>query len=327
MLGAFLLVQLAAEVALLGWLAHYVAVDQGWGWAAALGLVALIVVGFDALIIGITYGISGAARPHSKERVRIGPFAFLGELAREVFAYLACFKVLQPFVLLTMGPRKRALGPAAGPPVLLVHGYLCNRGMWWHIARRLARRGYRVHTIDLEPPLGDIDDYGRQLDRRIEEVRDAEGSRAPILVGHSMGGLVIRACMRARGPIGVRGVVTLGTPHGGTALAPWGLGVNAHSMRLAGPWLLALARGEVAGFPIPVVSIYSSHDNFVSPPESSRLGGATNVRVIGVGHLAMAFSRRVDEALMEALAAIEAKPAAAINAAIEAKREAAAGLP
>jgi triacylglycerol esterase/lipase EstA (alpha/beta hydrolase family) len=177
-----------------------------------------------------------------------------------------------------------------------------------------------VHTVDLEPPLGDIDDYGRQLDRRIEEVRGAEGGRAPILVGHSMGGLVIRACMRARGPIGVRGVVTLGTPHGGTALAPWGLGVNAFSMRLAGPWLLALANGEVAGFPIPVVSIYSSHDNFVSPPESSRLEGATNVRVIGVGHLAMAFSRRVDHALMEALAAIESKPAAAINAAIEAER-------
>lgn len=320
MLGAFLLVQLVVEVALLGWLASYVAADHGW--PAALALVGLIVAGFDALIMGLTYAISGVARRASKERVRLGPLAFLAEVVREVFAYLACFKVLQPFVLLTMGARGRAFGPAQGTPLLLVHGYLCNRGMWWHVARRLARRGYRVHTIDLEPPLGDIDAYGAQLDRRIEAVRAAEGGRAPILVGHSMGGLVIRACMRSRGPVGVCGVVTLGTPHGGTALAPWGLGLNAYSMRLAGPWLLALAKGEIAGFPVPVVSIYSSHDNFVSPPETSRLVGGTNVRVVGVGHLAMVFSRRVDRALMEALAAIEAKPAAAINTALEAERAA-----
>jgi pimeloyl-ACP methyl ester carboxylesterase len=316
MLAAFLLVLLAAEAAALAWLGVVITADHGA--LPAVTLVVLLAVGFNAFVMGITFVIAGLARRQSAERVAMSPVSFALEFAREVFAYFVAFTVLQPFVRLTMGPPARAFGPSDRTPLLLVHGYLCNRGLWWHVARRLAARGYRVHTIDLEPPLGDIDDYGRQIDRRIEEVRAANGGRAPILIGHSMGGLAIRACMRARGPVGVRGVVTLGTPHGGTALAPWGLGLNAFSMRLAGPWLLALAQGEGSGFPIPVVSIYSSHDNFVSPPEAARLVGATNVRVVGVGHLAMAFSRRVDKALMEALAAIEMhRSAADLNAVLE----------
>jgi len=105
-----------------------------------------------------------------------------------------------------------------------------------------------------------------------------------LLVGHSMGGLAIRAALRVRGSTaGILGIVSLGTLHGGTSLAPWGFGA----------------------FRVPVVSIYSTHDNFVSPPQSARLRGAAHVAMPAVGHLTMCLSSRVEAKLVASLRSIE----------------------
>jgi hypothetical protein len=64
--------------------------------------------------------------------------------------------------------------------------------------------------------------------------------------------------------------------------------------------------GASGAVPLPrgSVSIYSCHDNFVYPQETgSRLEGATNVAISGVGHLGMAFSPYVLGKLLEALEA------------------------
>jgi hypothetical protein len=36
------------------------------------------------------------------------------------------------------------------------------------------------------------------------------------------------------------------------------------------------------------VSIYSHHDNIIAPQTSSRLPGATNIELCGIGHVALA---------------------------------------
>jgi hypothetical protein len=64
--------------------------------------------------------------------------------------------------------------------------------------------------------------------------------------------------------------------------------------------------GATAAVPVPQgsVSIYSHHDNYVFPQEtSSRLEGATNLAIGGVSHLAMAFSPVVLGKLLEVLEA------------------------
>ncbi len=48
---------------------------------------------------------------------------------------------------------------------------------------------------------------------------EKNGLVRPVLVGHSMGGLVGRGVMALRGPDALRGLITLGTPHEGTPLA------------------------------------------------------------------------------------------------------------
>jgi hypothetical protein len=52
--------------------------------------------------------------------------------------------------------------------------------------------------------------------------------------------------------------------------------------------LLSLERAEAEKSPtVPAVSIYSVHDNLVSPQDTSRLPWARNVAVAGVGHVAI----------------------------------------
>ena len=124
-----------------------------------------------------------------------------------------------------------------------------------------------------------------------------------MVVGHSMGGLVARACLRdpaARARIAR--IVTLGTPHHGSVLARWGPGRNARQMRPGSAWLAALnAQGPA---PVPLVSVFSWHDNFVAPQDSPLLAGAQNVALAGIGHLSLVFSDAVARRVAaEALAA------------------------
>ena len=50
---------------------------------------------------------------------------------------------------------------------------------------------------------------------------------------------------------------------------------------------------------LPVVSVFSYHDNVVMPQESSILAAAKIVRLSGMGHVSMPFSRRIREVALE----------------------------
>ena len=163
--------------------------------------------------------------------------------------------------------------------MVLVHGYLCNAGGWAWFARYLAARGHAVHAVTLEPLFARIEDYAALLARVVSEAA-GEGGRV-VLVGHSMGGLVCRAYARRVGGPAIARIVTLGTPHHGSALAPLGHGADALDMRPKGEWLRGLGASEEGGLAVPITSIYSCHDNFVAPQESSVLAGARNVPVAG----------------------------------------------
>ncbi|MDQ5942445.1 MAG: hypothetical protein QG572_1260, partial [Pseudomonadota bacterium] len=55
--------------------------------------------------------------------------------------------------------------------------------------------------------------------------------------------------------------------------------------------------------PVPMVALRNSHDNFVMPQDSQRFPGARDVELPALGHLAVLFSARAAEALLEALRA------------------------
>jgi len=142
------------------------------------------------------------------------------------------------------------------------------------------------------------------VEQAVQDLRARTGAHTVAIVAHSMGGLVARAWMRVHGMAALARVITLGTPHHGTALARFGLGQNAFQMRPGSAWLRALAQGEDAAARALVTSVYTHHDNIVSPQESSRLPGARNLEFGGVGHVALGSNPRVLAAVMEELAAL-----------------------
>jgi triacylglycerol esterase/lipase EstA (alpha/beta hydrolase family) len=195
--------------------------------------------------------------------------------------------------------------PGSGhPPVLLLHGYGCNSGYWVHLMPLLDAARISHATVDLEPVAGDIDGYVPLVEQAVQKLCADSGAHKVAIVAHSMGGLVARAWMRAHGTAAVARVITLGTPHHGTALARFGLGRNAFQMRDNSAWLSALAQGEDAATRALVTSLYTHHDNIVSPRESSRLEGARNLEFGGVGHVALGSNPRVLAAVMAELAAL-----------------------
>ena len=290
-LRAVLVLSALAAVAVAWWLGTRLALG---GDAIAVIAVALFFA-VPATMILATFAIAWRHRTVPPPALRIGPLASTRCVLREILSYTAVYVFLQPFPRLVL-PAERA-GVAGRPAVILVHGYLCNAGVWAWIARYLVARGHAVHTVTLEPLFAHIEDYVTSLARRVDELAGESGRVS--LVGHSMGGLVSRAYALRFGAARIARIVTLGTPHHGSALAPIGHGADARDMRPAAEWLRELARAEQGGLPAPITSIYSCHDNFVAPPDSSVLAGAKNVPLAGIGHLSLLFSTRV-AALVEA---------------------------
>lgn len=188
-----------------------------------------------------------------------------------------------------------------GLPVLLIHGYGCNSGYWRPMSNALLKANILHHAVDLEPIVGGIDEYVPLIHGAVERLRQETGHDKIVILAHSMGGLAARAYLRDHGSQHVARVITLGTPHRGTALAHFGVGVNTHQMRwtateqegIASEWLRKLAASEDPAVYRLFVSIYSHQDNIISPQTSSHLEGARNIEIHAVGHVALGYDPRV----------------------------------
>lgn len=201
-------------------------------------------------------------------------------------------------------------GPGDGRRgVVFVHGYGCNRGFWTPWLQRLERQGRKFVAVNLEPPFASIDEQARCLDQAVAKVRLASG-RAPVLVCHSMGGLVARAWLRAQKERAgsaceetvVAHVITIGSPHAGTWLAKFGWTVDGRQMRADSPWLQSLAAQWQQYEGQDFTCWWSNADNMVMPPSTASLPGADNRLAHGLAHVQMAFDARV---MNESLALIE----------------------
>jgi len=200
--------------------------------------------------------------------------------------------------------------PPPGPatlPVLLVHGVLCNAGVWQGFARRLALRGIApVYAISYGPPLAPIETFADQLAARIDAILAATGARDLVVVSHSMGGLVALAYCRKYGAARIRRAISLATPYRGSVHAWCFFGACLAQLRPGNGWLAAL--NHAAATRPPLTSIWSWHDTMVAPQTSSRVDGADNVELTGVGHNAMLADAGAFEAVVAAIGAARGAP-------------------
>ncbi|MFD0316829.1 esterase/lipase family protein [Streptomyces flavalbus] len=194
----------------------------------------------------------------------------------------------------------------ARPPVVLLHGFIDNRSVFVLLRRSLARHGQQVESLNYSPLTCDVRTAAALLGRHIEEICRRTGSDRVDVVGHSLGGLIARYYVqRLGGDTRVRTLVTLGTPHSGTRVAPV---ANAHpivrQMRPGSALLKELSQ------PAPdcrtqFICFWSDLDHLMNPVEAARLDHpdlpTQNVQVTGIGHLALPVHPAVAARIRQAL--------------------------
>ncbi|WP_444971463.1 esterase/lipase family protein [Streptomyces sp. SAI-25] len=213
------------------------------------------------------------------------------------------------------GPGLRPLpgSPDAERPVVLLHGFIDNRSVFVLLRRALARHGRRhLASLNYSTLTRDLRTAAELLGRHVEEVCARTGQREVDIVGHSLGGLIARYYVqRLGGDHRVRTLVTLGTPHGGTAVAP-GAGIHpiVRQMRGGSPLIEELRR-PAPGCRTRFVSFWGELDQVMVPAETACLDhpdlDAVNVRVTGIGHLALPVHPAVATAVREALESQETR--------------------
>jgi len=267
------------------------------GWAATPAIGLLYAIGMMTLlrasIIFNNFFLSGALRQPMGDGQRAPLTAASARMLQEFWYSMVCwfqlFPLARPFHIHFAGD--------SYPPVLLLHGYGANSGFWKPLSKQLSQAGISHAAIDLEPVLGSIDDYAERIETSVQQLCRNNGAETMVIVGHSMGGLAARAWLRRYGTARLESIITLGTPHFGSTLAGYGMGKNARQMlppvsgtTTENHWMTALANSESSAVRARMKSIYSRHDNIISPQQSAQLPGAANMGVDLVGHVALGFT-------------------------------------
>lgn len=220
----------------------------------------------------------------------------------------ACFLeecLATAFARLAPPRRRRVSDPpvttaaTARGPLVLVHDWSVSSGSFAILRRRLLRDGFGpLHEFRYRSARADVEAIAGQLRDLIEPL--AAQSNQPItLIGHGIGGLVVRYYARRFPARRVRRLLTLGAPHRGTLLARRWL---AH-LAPESTWINRLNAGDRSAQQYDAIAISSTFDALLLPPAAAYYEGALNIQLNNVGHYALLTSRRVYELIAENLAA------------------------
>jgi len=193
--------------------------------------------------------------------------------------------------------RPSAAEPGPGPvaqdrlgPVLLVPGYGGATGALQSLADRLTAAGRDATVVRLPGDgTGDLTGAADALDAAATAALDRTGDPAVDVVGFSAGGIAARIWVADGNAGSVRRVVTLGSPHHGTdlaglagALAPGQCPAACRQLAPDSELLAGLNAGDETPEGPSWVSIWTTQDRTVTPPESARLSGALELPVQSV---------------------------------------------
>ena len=171
--------------------------------------------------------------------------------------------------------------------MLLVPGYGGGTGGLEQLADRLRAAGRQAAVVPLPGDgTGDLDAQAAALDVAVRSAL-AAGAPSVDLVGYSAGGVVARLWARNHdGAARARRIVTLGSPHHGTdlaavagLLAPGSCPPACQQLAPDSDLISGLNSGDETPDGPAWVSIWTSQDQVVTPPDTARLDGARNVVV------------------------------------------------
>ena len=176
-------------------------------------------------------------------------------------------------------------------PVLLVPGYGGSTRSLQPLADRLRATGRDVEVVAVP---GDGTGDLRASADALADAADAAVRRSSAgsvdVVGYSAGGVIARIwAAEDGGATRARRIVTLGSPQHGTtladlagSLAPGECPVGCQQLATDSPVLRQLNAGDETPAGPTWVSIWSTADETVTPPDSARLAGALDLTVQSV---------------------------------------------
>ena len=177
-------------------------------------------------------------------------------------------------------------------PVLLVPGYGGSVRDLESLARRLRLAGRPAQVVTMPGGgTGDLAGQAEVLNSAVRQVISRTGSTSVDIVGYSAGGVVARLwALDDGGRFLARRIVTLGSPHHGTNLAAIAADLAGDQCQLACQQLVPRSSmlnhlnntGDETPDGPEWISIWSTVDQVVTPPDSARLAGALDLTVQSV---------------------------------------------
>jgi pimeloyl-ACP methyl ester carboxylesterase len=202
-------------------------------------------------------------------------------------------------------------------PVLLVHGYGATESVWTPLRHALAGAGFgHIVSVSYNSVLADPAAVTAELTEQGLQAAAAVGAERVHLVGHSLGGLIVRCALAASASLSSKtaSAVTIASPHRGAWLARLAPGRFAPLMHRGG----CPGRPQI-DVPTPArwLAYYTDRDRVV-PPASARLDdpryAAVNLPIPGCGHLTICRDARLIRSLVSELIRTETSPDPAIPA-------------
>ena len=246
-------------------------------WLAALAVVVVAVVATVALTARSGGSRAAAPPPPVPPSVASSPAVTAGSASASAGAGSASASAAVP----------RPADDRPGP-VILVPGYGGSESMLAALSERLRRAGRTTLILAIpDDATGDL--RGQEQVLAAQVTRELAGGAPSVdLVGYSAGGIVV-GLFTADHPKDVRRVVTIGSPLHGTRLAGLAAGLlpsacptACRQMVPGSPLLAALAASQPTLAAVPWLSMWTTHDEVVQPPDSAQLAGADNVALQSV---------------------------------------------
>lgn len=190
--------------------------------------------------------------------------------------------------------------------VVLIHGLWFSGHVMFVLARRLRRQGFTVRSFSYPSVRADL----RANAERLAHFLDTLDVDTVHLVGHSLGGILIRALFHHHPRQKPGRIVTLATPHGGSRVAQylnrhafwrWAMGKSVADLLggLPQAWSLpaseigviggsrSFGMGQLLYRPLP-----TPNDGLLTVEESTLVGTHDHL-VLPASHTGMLFSRTV----------------------------------
>jgi pimeloyl-ACP methyl ester carboxylesterase len=107
-------------------------------------------------------------------------------------------------------------------PVLLIHGYVEDAAIWKKWEDLLKKDGIQFFTItfkDSDDKCGSAEQHAKELEKRVQDVKQQSGAQKINIVGHSKGGLDARVFLDITDTMDVANFIMIGTPNAGSPAA------------------------------------------------------------------------------------------------------------